>query len=56
MQKANRLSGHLMLISQGDIVIHLETGETSEFILHLNFTENVKSIRIYASNYSVPPP
>lgn len=41
---------------QGYIVIHLETGETSEFTLHLNFTENVKSIRIYASNYGVPPP
>ena len=40
----------------GQISLHLETEETSEFTLHLNFTENVKSIRIFASNYSVPPP
>jgi hypothetical protein len=41
---------------QGYLVIHLETGETGEFTLHLNFTENVKSIRLFASNSSVPPP
>ena len=44
-----------MLIFSGQMSIHLETGETSEFTLHLNFAENVKSIRIYASNNGVHP-
>jgi hypothetical protein len=38
------------------IRLHLENGETGEFTLHLNFSEDIKSIRIYGSNYNVTPP
>lgn len=41
---------------QGLIGLHLETDETGEFTLHLNFTENLKLIRIYASTYEIMPP
>ncbi len=40
----------------GQIGLHLENGETGEFTLHLNFSDNTKSIRIFANNYSVSPP
>jgi hypothetical protein len=40
----------------GHIGLHLEPGETGEFTLHLNYSENLSSIRIYANNYSVTPP
>ena len=40
----------------GQIGFHLETGETGEFTLHLNFVENIKAIRIYTNNYSQTPP
>lgn len=40
----------------GQIGLHLENDETGTFILHLNIAENIKSIRIFANNYNVPPP
>jgi len=40
----------------GQIGLHLEYEETGEFILHLNLSENVRTIRILANNYSVTPP
>jgi hypothetical protein len=40
----------------GQIGLHLETGATGEFTLHLNSTQNIKSIRIFASNYPRTPP
>ena len=40
----------------GQIGLHLETGETGTFTLHLNFAENIKSIRIFGNNYSQIPP
>jgi len=40
----------------GQIGLHLEAGETSEFTLHLYYSKNVNSIRIYANNYPVTPP
>jgi hypothetical protein len=40
----------------GQIGFHLETGETAEFTLHLNFAENIKAINIFANNYSQIPP
>ena len=40
----------------GQIGLHLENGETGEFTLHLNFSKNTKSIRIFENNYSVTPP
>lgn len=40
----------------GQIGLHLENGEIGEFTLHLNLSKNTRNIRIYASNYSIPPP
>jgi len=40
----------------GQIGLHLETGETGEFTLHMNFDENIKAINIFASSYSQIPP
>jgi hypothetical protein len=40
----------------GQIGFHLETGETGEFTLHLNFAENIKAISIFVNNYSQIPP
>ena len=40
----------------GQREIQLENGETGAYILTLNFAENIKSIRIFASNHSIPPP
>jgi hypothetical protein len=40
----------------GQIGLHLETGEISSFTIHLNFDENIKSIRIFANTYAVTPP
>lgn len=40
----------------GQIGLHLENGETGEFTLHLNFSDNTKAILIYANNYNVTPP
>ena len=40
----------------GQREIQLENGETGAYILILNYSGNVKSFRIYASNSSVPPP
>jgi len=40
----------------GQIGLHLETGETGEFTLHLNYPENITSIRVFANNYPVTPP
>ena len=40
----------------GQIGLHLENEEVSQFILHLNMVENIRSIRIFANNYSVTPP
>ncbi|MFC1865374.1 DUF6174 domain-containing protein [Chloroflexota bacterium] len=40
----------------GHILLNLETEETGEFIIHLNYPYNVNSIRIYANNYPIVPP
>ena len=40
----------------GQIGFRLESEETGMFTIHLNFDENIKSIRIYASNYNQIPP
>ena len=40
----------------GQIGLHLENGETGEFTLHLNFSEDIKTIRLFASNYPFTPP
>ena len=34
----------------------LENGETGAFILTLNYSGNIKSIRIYASNFDIYQP
>lgn len=40
----------------GQIGLHLEYEETGEFTLHLNLSEDIRTIRIFANNYSVTPP
>ena len=40
----------------GHIGLHLENEETGQFTLHLNMADNIKSIRIFANNYSMTPP
>ena len=40
----------------GFILTNLETDETGEFVIHLNYSEDVSSIHIYANNYPVRPP
>jgi len=40
----------------GCIGLHLENDETGQFTLHLNMADNIKSIRIFANNYSITPP
>lgn len=40
----------------GQIGLHLEYKETGEFTLHLNSSEDIRTIRIFANNYSVTPP
>ncbi len=40
----------------GQIGLHLENGETGEFTTHLNFSENIKSIRIFAYTSPIPIP
>jgi hypothetical protein len=51
-QVAWTLDAHIV----GQREIQLENGETGAYILILNYSGNVKSFRIYASNSSVPPP
>jgi len=43
---------HLM----GRILLDLETGETGEFVIHMNYAYNINSIGIYANNYPIVPP
>ena len=40
----------------GQIGLHLETGETGQFILHMNFAKNIKAISIFANTYPITPP
>lgn len=40
----------------GQIGLHLEYEETGEFTLHLNLSEDIRTIQIFANNYSVTPP
>lgn len=40
----------------GQIGLHLENEEIGQFTLHLNSAGNIKSIHIFANNYSVTPP
>jgi len=40
----------------GQIGLHLEHEETGEFTLHLNLSKDIRTIRIFANNYSVTPP
>jgi hypothetical protein len=40
----------------GQIGLHLQKGGTGEFALHLNYSEDIKSIRIFADNYQTTPP
>ncbi len=40
----------------GQIGLHIETGETGQFILHMNFAKNIKSISIFANTYDQIPP
>jgi len=37
----------------GQIGLQMETGQTGSFILHLNFSDKIKSIRLFCSNYAV---
>jgi hypothetical protein len=39
----------------GQIGLHVDYQETAEFTLHLNFTEDLKTIHIYANAYSATP-
>ncbi len=40
----------------GFILTNLETDETGEFVIHLNYSTDIRSIHIYGNNYSVHPP
>ena len=40
----------------GQIGLYLGYGETGEFTLHLNLSDGIRTIRIYANNYNVAPP
>ncbi|MFC1865364.1 hypothetical protein ACFLYB_01455 [Chloroflexota bacterium] len=40
----------------GYILLNLETDETGEFTIHMNYSEDVSFVRIYANNYPVVPP
>jgi len=40
----------------GQIGLQMETGQTGSFILHLKFSDKIKSIRLFCSNYAVTPP
>jgi len=40
----------------GQIGLYLKNEETSEFTLHLNFSDNMKTIHIFANVYGLPPP
>ena len=40
----------------GQIGLHLKYEESGAFTLHLNLSENIKTIRIYANNYNLTPP
>jgi hypothetical protein len=40
----------------GQILLQGGTGETGEFTLHLNYVENMKTVRIFAITYAAPPP
>jgi hypothetical protein len=40
----------------GQIGLHLEKEATGRFTLHLNLAEDMRSIRIFANNYSITPP
>jgi hypothetical protein len=40
----------------GQREIQLENGETSAYVLTLNYSGNIKSIRIFGNNYAVTPP
>lgn len=40
----------------GVIGLHVENEETGDFKIHLNMSENVKSIRIFASIHPITPP
>jgi len=40
----------------GQIGLHLEKDEVGKFTLHLNYTDNLRVIRIFANNYAQDPP
>lgn len=40
----------------GAIGLHLEYGEIGEFTLHLNYSEEVRTIQVFAANYLITPP
>ncbi len=40
----------------GQIGLHLENEQISQFNLHLKMAERIRSIRLFANNYSVTPP
>ncbi len=40
----------------GHILLNLENEETGEFEIHLNYSDDISSINIYANNYAVRPP
>jgi hypothetical protein len=40
----------------GQREIQLENGETGAYVLILNYSGNIKSIRIFGNNYAVTPP
>ncbi len=40
----------------GQIGLHLNKGETGQFVLHMNFSHDTTCIRIFASSYALAPP
>jgi hypothetical protein len=40
----------------GQIGLHIENGQTGTFSLHLNYSDNIKAVRLFCSNYAVTPP
>ena len=51
-QVAWTLDAHIV----GQREIQLENGETGAYVLTLNYSGNIKSIRIFGNNYAVTPP
>lgn len=39
----------------GQIRLHLENGEEGKFTLHLNYSEDIKALHIFANNYPMTP-